>query len=115
MSSIKTIGIETLAEWAERNEDKNVFPLISKSLSTYYVNRDLGRPYMIDFSFQNIEELKALLEQYSELKMDTELLRMISIAICQNRYQSAIEFADDQQVGAKDDHMKKLPEYLYVF
>lgn len=108
--------IEEFAEWAEKNEDKNVFPEISENVSSYYIDRVSEKTYMMPYSFQNIAELKKLLKQYGGLESDSELLQMIVINICQNRYRGSLETGMHQNEKSENqDGEKRLPEYVYTF
>lgn len=119
MSLINEADIEEFSIWAAENEDKNVFPSICKEEKSYYIDRHSEETYMMEYSFRTLAELKKALEQYGGLKEDEEMLKMMTIGICKNRFKCNMEihkFEDNRQKQREVGNGEKtLPDYIYVF
>ncbi len=119
MSLINEKVMQEFAVWAETNEDKNIFPAIAGEEESYYIKRDSEETYMIEYSFRTLAELKKALEEHSGLSTDPEMLKMLTIEICQDRYKSELNIhkEDDKSKERKrvQDSEKTLPEFVYVF
>lgn len=107
---------EAFLVWAQENEDKRIFPEICQKDQSYYINRNSEETYMIEYSFKTIAELKKLLECYSRLAEDSEMLKSLTIAICQERYRSELD-KNIKSLGKNNELYngdKVLPEYVYT-
>ncbi|GFI26524.1 hypothetical protein IMSAGC012_01645 [Lachnospiraceae bacterium] len=115
MSLINDNIKELLALWAEAHEDKNCFPDIADGQTSYYKNYTDRNPeeiYLMEYSLQTMEDVKNFLKTYSGLELESELLKRLTVAICQNRPMSDQESA---KTIAASDGENSLPEYVYVF
>lgn len=119
MSLINENVMKKFSEWAEENEDKSVFPVISEGEETYYIDRDSEETYMMEYSFRTLAELKKALEEYSGLSANPQMLKMMTIEVCRDRYRSELniykEEDNSQERKAAQDSEKTLPEFVYVF
>lgn len=119
MSLINEAAMEKFSVWAAENEDKDIFPSISQSEESYYIDRSSDETYMMEYSFQTLAELKKGLEQYSGLSDDEQILKMMTIEICQNMFRR--ESANNKAEATEDGESKRskdnktLPEFIYVF
>lgn len=117
MNLIREETIEDYAIWAESNEDKTIYPDISKDAESYYIDRASSETYMMEYSFKTVMELKRLLEIFSGLS-DPSIVRRLTIDICQNRYFDELKMYDNmfcRQKFCKDDNVVALlPEYVYT-
>lgn len=109
--------IEDFFAWAVENEDRKVFPCISKEETSYYSDRVSENTYIMEYSFKVMPELKNALEKYSGLLSNAYMLRKLTIEICQGRlFQESLdnERREDEQkdsvIGADI-----LPEFIYTF
>ncbi len=131
MSLINGEAAGELWEWARENEDRSIFPQISKGEASYYMNRNSEETYIMEYSFKTIAELKALLERHSGLSEEPQMLKKMAVEVCQNRFRGSMDTgADSSHAGTKTEahkEMKKpeikkepddekvLPEFIYVF
>lgn len=118
MSLIKEEIINDFVCWAETNENKNIYPKISKDEVSYYVDREFDDTYIMEYSFKTMAELRKYLEKYAGLSLDTYMIRKLAIQICQNRYYDESEFKHNKSYRKKEDDDKlaenTLPEYIYT-
>lgn len=117
MSLINEAVMEKFSVWAAENEDKDIFPSISHAEESYYIDRRSDETYMIEYSFQTLAELKKALEQYSGLSDNEQILKMMTIEICQNmfRSESVNHEAEETEEPKRSKDNKTLPEFIYVF
>lgn len=119
MSLINEKVIEEFSTWAEENENRHIFPEISNAEDSYYINRDTEETYMMEYSFKTLPELKSALEQYSGLSSDPQMLKKLTVEICQDRFRSKLDTngnKDNISPNTKVSEGKQtLPEYVYVF
>lgn len=117
MSLINEKVIEEFAEWAKENEDRKIFPEISENENSYYIDRKSEDTYMTEYSFKTVAELKKELEKYSGLPADSQILKKLTVEICQNRFRSKLEMNVDNKMQSEkvNDGKKTLPEFIYVF
>lgn len=117
MSSISENTIIEFLTWAGKNENKHVFPEIAKEEATYFINRD-EEDYMMEYSFKNMQELQEMLRKYSGLSTDLQMLKKVTVSICQNRYECELSDGGNEDITSlkKSNQGKSmLPEYIYVF
>lgn len=86
MSLINGKKIKEFSTWAKENEDKEIYPRIDKDCSSYFIERKLHDTYMMEYSIYTIEELKEALGKYCGLFTDPEMLKRLTIEICQNKF-----------------------------
>lgn len=119
MNSINEKAIEDLLVWAKEREDRHVFPEISKEETSYYINRESEETYIMEYSFKALAELRYGLEKNSGLATEPELLKKLTIEICQNRYLPKLRVNANQENFSGDsernDERQDLPEYVYAF
>lgn len=119
MSLISEKVIEELSRWAEKNENVSIFPEISESESSYYIDKNAEDDYLIEYAFLNMEELKEELKKHSGLSIESQLLKKLVIEICQNRYIGRSDIyegkGNGQEAASIRSGEKVLPEYIYVF
>ncbi len=119
MSLINEKILQELLIWAEENEDKRVFYAISDEEKSYFTDRDSEETYIMEYSFRTLAELKHNLEKYSNLLEDPELLKKMTIEICQDRFKRELrmhEFSGKTNIDdRKEEKEKTLPEYVYAF
>lgn len=119
MSLINDKIIKELSKWAEINANNHIFPKASYTDASYYLSRDSEETYMMEYSFKTEEEIKNALERYCGLESEPQLLKELTIAICQNRYKARLGEdlieTDANQETKSEDSEAKLPEYIYVF
>lgn len=121
MSLINEKVIEKFAEWAIENEDRDVFAQASEKEPSYYITRDSKETYMMEYSFNTAVELQKALEEYCGVQLDSAMLKMLVIEICQNRLENKLETYVEEngnstlkEIKVKDDEAK-LPEFIYIF
>lgn len=85
MSLISESIIDDFQIWAKENEDKSIFPKIHKEERSYYTNRNPEEAYLVEYSFRDMAELKKILEEYSDLSVDSQILLKLIVGICKNR------------------------------
>lgn len=112
MSSINENAIEDLSIWAKENEDKSIFSEIIKEKTSYYKNRDINEDYMMEYSFQDITELKSVLKRYSGLETDLWILQKLVMIMCQDRYIYKTEEKRKQKICESDIKNIKRQEML---
>jgi hypothetical protein len=118
MNLIDESIVEKLSRWAELNEDKNVFPTINEDEDSYYINRNSNQTYIMEYSFKTLQEVKESLNKFSGLSdNDSEILKIITVEMCQERFKGKIEESGVDMGKVKDYGNKKsvLPEFVYVF
>ncbi len=115
MNLISEKVIEELTIWAEKNEDKNIFSRISADEDSYYIKRELDDTYIMKYSMGTLSELKQMLEKYSGLSDNPEMLKMLTVEVCQDRYQSPLRVNREDKRKKTHKNEKTLPEYVYVF
>lgn len=103
--------------WACENEDRNIYPEMSKDVDSYFEDRTSEETYIMEYPFKTMEGLRCGLERYSGLSEDPEMLKKLTITICEERYRRKTAGARDQSVpDDKDDQTKAgLPDFVYVF
>lgn len=108
--------IKELSIWAEANEDKHVFPDISESEVSYYIDRDEEDNYLMEFSYKNILELRELFYKFGGLSVDPQIIEKLLIGIFQNRCEEVKFNESDMPVKklAKETG-SLLPDFIYVF
>ncbi|MCM1233055.1 MAG: hypothetical protein NC489_23270 [Ruminococcus flavefaciens] len=112
---------EYLSLWAKENEDANVFPKISDEVTSYYITRNSKQSYIKEYAFENMQELASELERYSGLPEKSQLLKKMTVAICENRYKSYFEGYGNEGERKYDegivrgDEEKELPDFIYIF
>lgn len=118
MSLIKEEIINDFVCWAEMNENKNIYPQISKDEVSYYVNREFDDTYIMEYSFKAMADLREYLEKYSGVSLDAYMMRKLIIQICQNRYYAEPELKHNKDYRKKENDdkpaEKALPEYIYT-
>ena len=111
--------IKEFQAWAKENKDNTVFPEISIEEDSYYSNRNSEETYMMEYSFQNMAGLKEVLGRYSRLSTDTQMLKGLTVEICQHRFKKNPEIYRNvdnrEKKEAVYDSPKTLPEFVYVF
>ena len=111
--------IEEFQTWAKKNKDNTVFSEISKEEDSYYSNKNSEETYLIDYSFQNMAELKEALVKYSGLLADSQILKCMTVEICQHRFEKNLKMHKNVDNREKKeevyDSQKILPEFVYVF
>lgn len=116
MSLINEDIKKKISNWAEENADQNVFPKISQEKDSYYINRGSEKTYMMEYSFKTIEELKILLDKFSGLSNEQEMLRILTLGIMQNRFEQKEETdCNDFKDIELDNAEKSLPDFVYAF
>lgn len=115
MSLISENIMEEFSAWAEKSEDKSIFPMISKEEDSYYIDRETEETYMMEYSFETMAELKNLINAYSGLADDPQMLRKLVVEIMQNRFKSQLEMQESLKSNKTQDDNKNLPEFVYVF
>jgi hypothetical protein len=116
MSLIDKDFIDELSTWAEKNEDKTVFPQIDDNVDSYYINRDSEQTYIMEYSFKTLQELKECLIEISGLPSDSEILKLMTVGVCQERFRGKSEILSNKSQTVKvDNSHQDLPEYVYVF
>ena len=111
--------------------NRSIFPKISEGEVSYYIDRDSEETYIMEYSFKTIDELKGLLERYSGLSEESQMLKKMAVEVCQNRFRGNVETnSRSENIKVKTDagkEMKKLgikketdgdkilPEFIYVF
>lgn len=115
MSLISENILREFSAWAEENEDKRIFPGISKEETSYYINRDSEKTYMMKYSFETMAELEKALEEYSGLSDDLPMLRKLTIGVLQNRFNGRLEVQEAEGQNRTEDGNKALPDFVYVF
>jgi hypothetical protein len=116
MSLINEDIIEELSIWAKKNEDKNVFPQILEKEDSYYMNRESEETYIMEYSFNTLQELKNSLIKYSGLSEYADILKIMTVAICQEKFRGMNEIPYNIELEEKEDDKKsELPEFVYVF
>lgn len=104
--------------WAKENEDKNIFPEISDEVDSYYKKRNSETTYMMEYSFKTVAELEKALVEYNGLSSDAQILKMLAIEICENRYVVRREKCGEEDLGKVLDEGAQgteLPEFVYIF
>lgn len=121
MNSINGNIIEYLHLWAKENEDKKVFPQTSDEETSYYITRNSEQSYIQEYAFENMQELAGNLKKYSGLSEKSQLLKEMTVAICENRYKGYFESYEDKREGkygeetVRADEEKELPDFIYIF
>lgn len=127
MSLISEKSIEEIAMWARANENTSIFPEIQKESDSYYTDRRQDETYLMEYSFQNMLQLKHSLESYSGLDADSQLLKRLIVEVSNNRSSGKKEKDTEEGERQKNmdmvkkkaekahDSQKTLPEYVYVF
>lgn len=118
MSLIDETIKEEFSKWAQEHDDKHIFSEISKEEDSYYIVRNLEETYLTEYSFKTVAELKKGLVEYSGLQLDEQILEMLVVEICQNRYDNRIDKQKEKIIDElKKEEIKKmeLPEFVYVF
>lgn len=118
MSLIDESIIDKLSKWAELNEDTTVFPTINDDEDSYYANRVSDQTYIMEYAFKTLQELKEGLNKFSGLSDDnSEILKIMTVEVCQERFRGKIEESDVDTGEVKDSENKKseLPEFIYMF
>lgn len=121
MSSINDKIIEEFSTWAGQNENKKIFPQISKDKESYYIDRVSEETYMMEYSFNTMPELRSALETYSGLADDSQMLRMLTINIYQNNFLNNNEEHKKKNIDEIREEENKvkgqydIPDYIYVF
>lgn len=119
MSLINEVDMERFSAWAAKNEDRNIFSVISTEVESYYIDRNSEETYIMEYSFRTLQELRQALELYSGLGEDEEMLKMMTIAVCKYRFKCDMQirkFEDSRQEEKKTKNGEKsLPDYIYVF
>lgn len=110
MSLIKEEVMEEFSVWAGKNEDKHIFPVIDKEESSYYIDRESEDTYMMPYSFETVAELKKLMEEYSGLSEDLQMLNKLTVEIYKARFRGK-KAVEEESAGKKTE----LPEFVYVF
>lgn len=112
--------LEKLSLWAEKNADKNVFREVLNDDVSYFINRDSEETYMIEYSPETEIEVKEYLDKYTGQSLEQEILKDLTIAICQNKYRATklddyVNSIKNNQSTKDSDDKKMLPEFIYVF
>ncbi len=115
MNSISEKTIEEFAIWAKKNEDKNIFPLISADEDSYYIKRESDDTYIMKYSIETLMELRQALEVHGGLSDSPEMLKMLTVEVCQDRYKSTLRANKEDKRKKAYKGEKALPEYVYVF
>lgn len=115
MSLISEDIMAELSAWAKKNEDKSIFPVISKAESSYYIDRKSDETYMMEYSFETMPELKTLIEAYSGLTDDPQMLRRLVVEIMQNRFEDKLEMPVLADSNRDKNVNKVLPDFVYRF
>lgn len=113
MSLISENIIEEFSAWAEKNEDKGIFPVISKE-DSYYIDRKSEETYMMEYSFETMAELKNLVEEYNGLTDDPQMLRKLVVEIMQNRFKSQLETHEFTDSKKTENVNNALPDFVYI-
>ncbi len=104
--------------WARENKDESIFPLISEGEDSYYITRNSEETYLMEYSFHNMAWLKESLKKYAGLSSDLQMLKKLTVTICQNRFIGNLQIHEDRISREKkevQDGKKTLPEFIYVF
>ena len=115
MSLISEDIMAELSAWAEKNEDKSVFPTFSKAEDSYYIDRKSDETYMMEYSFETMAELRNLVEVYSGLADDPHMLRRLVVEIMQNRFEDKLEMPEFAGSNMVKNVNKILPDFVYRF
>ena len=118
MSSIDGKTKEELYKWALQHEDKRIFSVASVEEDSYYIARHSEDTYMMEYSFENIAELRRALEEYAGLSLDSEMMQMLLVRICQGRYKNRVEAytgSSEEIPREEKGGTAELPEFVYVF
>lgn len=121
MSLINEGAIEAFSKWAREHADSHIFPKISEEESSYYCNRTSEDTYLMEYNIETVQGLKEMLQKYSGLEQDLELLKMLTVEICQNRFRSRLELPPYEWRKNKlpengtQEKESVLPEFIYVF
>lgn len=111
--------IEEFFAWAKENKDNNIFSEISEEEDSYYINRNSEETYLMEYSFQNMAWLKEALEECSGLSADSQMLKNMTVEICQKKFESNPEIREHLVSEKKEEKVqeskKTLPEFVYVF
>lgn len=118
MSLIKKTDIEDFIKWAERNEDKDIYPHISKEEDSYYVNRKAEETYMMEYAIRTMEDLQNQLEKFCGISLDSYVLKKLIILMCQYKYRDELVVNRSEnyaeRVDNEDDTDRTLPEFVYT-
>ena len=104
--------------WAKENEDKHIFFFFSDEADSYYKKRNSETTYMMEYSFRTVAELEKALMEYGGILPDVQILKMLAIEICENRYMAGHEQygkEDLSKVSEEDAQASELPEFVYIF
>ena len=116
MSLISEEVIDDFLLWAEEHEDKGIFPTISGMETSYYIDRDTEKTYIMEYWFENMMSILRALEEYAGLKSESYILKRMTIELCQNRYVSKEYGGIDRQFIERGQEMQgMLPEFRYEF
>lgn len=119
MSLISEKIIDDFALWAEEHENKEIFPAISQEESSYYIERNIERTYIMEYNFQDMSAIRKALEDYSGLASEAYILKKLTIELCQSRYVSrlSVKCSRDDSCLIEENKKKQdmLPEFRYEF
>lgn len=105
--------------WAELHENKEVYPKISATAASYYVDRINEDSYIMEYSLSSLPEVKEILTEYSGLESEPVLLKCMTMEICQNYYISRENRVSEEtgKPDISDNQIAKgvLSEYRYEF
>lgn len=108
-----------LSNWATKHEDKHIFTGISNECNSYYVNRNSEETYLMEYSIKTAVDLKGLLERFSGLEFDAQMINQLVSGICQNKFNGKQEInrypLDEFESKKSQNSEETLPEFIYVF
>lgn len=111
MNSTEQKEKNELLVWAKERADKNTFETYNAKETSYYIDRQRDNLNMMEYDFSNINELKTLLDNTWDRQQDSEIRRLLTIAIMKEAPEDVSlkdAFCDVRKGG-------KIPDYIYVF
>ncbi len=108
MSLISENIIENFSLWAKEN--KSFFSDVSTEKASYYNNRYMKREYMMEYAFQNIAEMRDVLEIYGELGKNSQMVNSIVVAVSQGKFFDSLELRRCEKEEKEYDQRKNANE-----
>lgn len=117
--SLTRSAIEKILLWAAVNEEKDSFSTVFQEMDSYYIDRQSDETYIMEYSIKTIAELKNALIKYSGMSPNSEILKIITTQICQDRYRREWTLTTNDKTDRIEkeaiDGKQQLPDYIYVF
>lgn len=111
---------EIIKEWAKEYGTSKIsmkyFPMPTAMVESYWNTSDNGNS-IVEYEYENIPELKKLLEQELQEDFYKDLILPLAIAIFKEKKincQSLNSIEEDRVFGVEKNDFK-IPEYVYVF